>query len=122
MIQVRQSIFETNSSSVHSITMMLKEPFNRWERENLYLKRSDPPVLYTKEELISKLSEEYPDEFNPESEDFWGNWYDDFDEYLRDAEYYTYDNFGNDYEWFYDDFTTPSGETVVAFGYYGENR
>ena len=122
MIQIRQSIFETNSSSVHSITMMLKEPFDRWESENLYMKRSDPPVLYTKEELISKLSEEYPDDFNPASEDFWEQYYDDLDEYLEEMGYSTQENFGRDYERFYDKFTTPSGETVVAFGYYGENR
>ena len=30
MIQVRQSVFETNSSSTYSITMCTKNEFNEW--------------------------------------------------------------------------------------------
>lgn len=30
MIQVRQGVFETNSSSTHSITMCTKNEFNEW--------------------------------------------------------------------------------------------
>ena len=42
------------------------------------------------------------------------------EEYLREREWCTYENYDDDYlEWFEDSFTTPSGETVVAFGQYG---
>lgn len=35
-------------------------------------------------------------------------------------EYYTYNNYNDEYlEEFYDEYTTKSGETIVAFGKYG---
>ena len=42
------------------------------------------------------------------------------EDYLSDREWRTYENYDDEYlEWFEDTFTTPSGETVVAFGQYG---
>ena len=44
----------------------------------------------------------------------------DFDEHVKDFEYYTYNNYNDEYlEVFYDEYTTKSGETIVAFGKYG---
>ena len=37
MIQIRQGVFETNSSSTHSITMCMKSEFDMWERGEVYL-------------------------------------------------------------------------------------
>ena len=42
------------------------------------------------------------------------------EEYLRDNEWYTCENYDDEYsEWFDDTFTTPSGEEIIAFGQYG---
>ena len=42
------------------------------------------------------------------------------EQYLRDNEWYTCENYDDEYlEWFDDTYTTPSGEEVVAFGLYG---
>jgi hypothetical protein len=126
--QIRRGVFETNSSSTHSITMMMKEDYDKWEKENLYLfdgngnhfpKECRPEIgkMYTKEEVIDflkahdrKYEYEYFDYENNEEE---------FDDVRRDEEFKLIEE-GNEYlEGYYKEFTTPSGETVVAFGEYG---
>jgi hypothetical protein len=37
MRQIRQSVFETNSSSTHSITIVSKEDYENWEKDNLFI-------------------------------------------------------------------------------------
>ena len=45
---------------------------------------------------------------------------DELEEYFKDNEIYTFDNYDNDYlESFTEEFTTPNGDTVVSFGQYG---
>lgn len=130
--QIRRGVFETNSSSVHSITMCLKKDYDRWKKEELFLftgsdwcypvyKKPQRGCFYTKEEAIEfeKLSKYAPSDYfewdNEEAvlEMLHGN------EWL-DFEYWTY--YGcNYYETFEDEFTTPGGETIVAFGYYGHD-
>ena len=118
--QIRRGVFETNSSSTHSLTMMMKSDYERWGKEGLYLfngytfgwefSKPTKNALYTREEAIAfvKNSKYYSadDEIN--------------DEYLRDMDFISFDDEGNEYlEDFYEEFTTPSGETIVAFGEYG---
>lgn len=118
--QIRHSVFETNSSSTHSLTMMMKSDYDRWNNENLYLYDGrgyawdfNKPVhmaLYTKEEAIKFVKS--------------SRWYKDGEEvdneYLREMDFISSDDEGSGYlETFYDEFTTPSGETIVAFGEYG---
>ena len=44
----------------------------------------------------------------------------DFVNYLKKNEIYTYDNYSDEYlEWFEDTYETKNGETIVAFGQYG---
>lgn len=119
--QIRRSVFETNSSSTHSLTMMMKSDYKRWEDENLYLFNGyaygwdfNKPVkntLYTRDEAVKfvKNSRYYDDEVDEVD-----------DEYLRDMDFISFDDKGNEYlEGFYEEFTTPSGETIVAFSEYG---
>ena len=35
--QIRRGVFETNSSSVHSLTMCMESDYDRWQEDNLYL-------------------------------------------------------------------------------------
>ena len=117
--QIRQGVFETNSCSTHSLTMMMKSDYERWHKEMLYFYEggwgweTDRPTvngLYTKEEVeaFAKKNKYYK---NVSS----------FSHYdLRDMGFIAWDDEGSDYlEGFYDEFTTPSGETIVAFGEYG---
>lgn len=117
--QIRSSVFETNSSSTHSLTMMMKSDYERWYRDKLYLCTKsygwdfNKPIvnnLYTKDETMEFAKNH--------------KWYKDKDEIdnemLRDIGFISWDYEGSEYlEGFYKEFTTPSGETIVAFGEYG---
>ena len=35
--QIRRGTFETNSSSVHSLTMCTQSDYDRWKMENLFM-------------------------------------------------------------------------------------
>lgn len=120
MRQIRRGVFETNSSSTHSLTMMMKSDYDRWHKEELYLFDGytyewefNQPVkgyLYTRDEAVewAKKNKYYNDE-------------EEFDnEILKDVGFTSWDDEGSEYlEGFYEEFTTPSGETIVAFGEYG---
>ena len=118
--QIRCGVFETNSSSTHSLTMMMKSDYKRWENEKLYLFNGytyswefNKPIkhaLYTKEEAVQfvKNSRDYNDADEID------------DEYLNEMDFISfYDRDSGYLESFYEEFTTPSGETIVAFGEYG---
>lgn len=94
--QIRRSVFETNSSSVHSLTMCTQSDYDRWKNEELIYDYWDNKLISTDE-----LDDDYEEE-----------------------RYYTYDRFDDyalDYETFEDTFTTENGDTVVAFGYYSRD-
>lgn len=118
--QIRRGVFETNSSSTHSLTMMMKSDYERWEKENLYLFNGsgwswdfNKPVtnnLYTKEEAVEFVK----------NNRYYSADYEIDEEYLREMDFVSWDDEGSEYlEGFYEEFTTPSGETIVAFGEYG---
>ena len=119
MKKIRRGVFETNSSSTHSLTMMMKSDYDRWYNEKLYLYKDgygwefNHPVvgsLYTIEEIeeFAKRNRNYKDESKLDSEA------------IREMGFISWDDEGSEYlESFYEEFTTPSGETIVAFGEYG---
>ena len=122
--QIRRGVFETNSSSVHSLTMCDKTEFEKWKRgEVLFWKNRDK--FGTKDDFIEELQNYryswgdrrlvYPDV----------DWSDDkqvhdifSDEGICSHDYY-FDEMNYDYETYWDSFTTKSGDEIVAFGYYG---
>jgi len=121
--QIRRCVFETNSSSTHSLTMCLKSDYDRWENgEMLLLTESygfedgykPKDQFVSKEMAIESLHHyEYVDEdlnFSNEKE---------VNKALHSAGYRTYGDDNDDLEGFYDTFITPSGEIIVAFGEYG---
>ena len=119
--QIRRGVFETNSSSTHSLTMMMKSDYDRWHKEKLYLYSGgwgwefSKPVknhLYTREEAVefTKMNKYYKDKKVID------------EEAIRDCGFIAWDDEGSEYlEGFYEEFVTPSGETIVAFGEYGYN-
>lgn len=124
--QIRKGVFETNSSSTHSLVMCLELDYKKWEHGEVllytgwgygYSKDNGPNEnqFYTKEQVIEfEKSSNYPpsDDMNWDSEEA--------KEYLREREWRTFEDYDDEYlEWYEDTFTTPSGETVVAFGQYG---
>ena len=127
MNQVRSNTFETNSSSTHSICMCMKDQYDSWASDwdgleaDSILYSNCKEKLVTVEEAIKdvnsyrekvKLSDVI-DANSPE--------HDDAIESLRDEGYMTCNDF-DDYteeDSYYEEFVTPGGETVVAFGNYG---
>ena len=100
MVQIRQGIFETNSSSTHTLTMCVSSDFEKWKNGELIYD-------YYQDELVP-----FTDKIREEKEN-------------GDCDYVTYEDFNdwsyNELESFENRFTTPGGEEVVAFGYYGYN-
>lgn len=128
MKQIRQSVFETNSSSTHSLTIVSKEDYENWEKENLFINNGDAwgslsenknKSFVTKEEVIEILtnSKYPPDEdlntLNEEelSEVFSDNGFKTKETYYDEMEYETFEQ----------EYTTKNGDTTIAFGYYGHD-
>lgn len=121
--QIRRGVFETNSSSVHSLTMCSREEYNKWENgEVLYWR--DENKFGTREDIIEMMKKKryswnkelrYPD-VNWEDEDEVSDIFSD--EGIQTCEEF----FDNEwFETFEKHYTTPSGDGVVAFGYYGHD-
>lgn len=118
--QIRRGVFETNSSSTHSITMCSGEEYDKWCSGNL-LFWVDEKKFGTKEDIIEELKEltrwdnslMYPDV----------NWDDDsvVADIFDSEEIQTSDEFFDDeyLETFEETYHTSNGEEVVAFGKFG---
>lgn len=127
MRQIRRGVFETNSSSVHSITMCMKEDYDKWKNGEVYLNEFywDSESIYSKKQFVTK--EEAIDIFMKSKLNLEENLLEldaeELEKIFRLEEIYSYDNYDTEcFENFYDTFTTPNGDTVVSFGYYGEDR
>lgn len=93
MKQIRKGVFETNSSSTHSITICTQEEFDKFKKgELIYDTRDD------------KLVPADAQEDDPKRYSSWNN---------------LGDNGWNYLETYAESFTTPSGDRMVAFGSYG---
>lgn len=129
MRQIRRGVFETNSSSVHSLTMCMADDFDKWRSGDMLWDRWGDKFVTNAD--ADKLLADYRNDFLSENPDYIRDdeeWEDKFNRYLRynyDKQFYTYDEF-NDYDYiefetFVGHFTTPNGERIVSFGYYGHD-
>lgn len=134
MLQIRQGVFETNSSSTHSITFMMGDEYEAWKDGDVYLndgywydnssKYKDKKFV-TRDEAIDILKHEpyYESHFWTYAEEDIPSPEDADDDVLAEFDIYTAENFGyNDYlEGDINMYTTPSGETIVAACKYGHD-
>lgn len=98
LMQMRNNVFETNSSSTHSITMVDGATYADWKAGKVLF--CDYPG---KDEPNFKPVDEVPEA--------------DRDDWVTHDEY-----FESDYlEGFEDSYTTKAGEEVIAFGKYGHD-
>lgn len=116
LINIRQGIFESNSSSCHSMIIGMEDDFKKWEAGELFWDRHTRSFC-TKEEALEYLKSY--------------KWYKNYDfdnmseeelmEWLHDADFISYDEFSdNEYlETDYNTFTTPKGETIYMVCKYG---
>lgn len=103
MIQVRSNVFETNSSSTHSLTMCSNDEFEKFKKGELVLQYGYKLVP------LEEGLKEYPEATNAEEL-----------QEVSYGDYQTWDNLGGDFmECFHEEYVTPSGEKVHAFGYFG---
>lgn len=132
--QVRANVFETNSSSVHTLTICTAEEYDKWMNGEMIFdywsrelkesfKISDEIIKEARhrydqtkteyykewEELDEKTRIKYCHKYMSESGDYGNDDQMTFDEF--------FDNY--DYETYVEEFTTPSGDKMVAFGRYG---
>ena len=124
--QIRNGVFETNSSSTHSLTMCSKSEYDEFEKGNMYIERWGSK-LYTKDELIEKFKQ-MKDWRTKELKYSGVDWNNDeeFNKVLVETEdYCTYEEYWDDvsenYETFEKSYTNSKGDTVIAFGYYGHD-
>lgn len=100
MIQIRRNLFETNSSSTHSITMCTKSDYEKWEKGELVYDMDHKKLIPASE--VKEVENDEDDEdktlFKSPKE---------FYEWIENNLYYeTYESEFND---------------VVAFGFYGQD-
>lgn len=127
MKTIRQGSFETNSSSTHSITLCMKDDYEKWKNGEMYWSRWNNELV--SKEKVEKENAKAREDFIKENPDFDENdeeWVEQLEEYINDDRaYYTYDEFNDydylEYETYTQTYSTPNGEEIVAFGYYGSD-
>lgn len=100
MIQIRQGVFETNSSSTHAIAICTQE---EWD------KLQSGEYLVNEWSINDIISKDDPKAINDPDDDNWDSRYVTYEELYDESEY----------EFFTRHFTTPSGDEMVAWGFYG---
>ena len=119
MFSIRKNVFETNSSTSHSLCICTEEEYEKFKRGELFfhygklVSKQDLPKEYV--ELLEKL-----DRLDRFSEDYWDK-AEEIEDEISDYrhKYKTYDSIGEYLEYYDEHFTTPSGDKMVAFGEYG---
>ena len=98
MIQIRQGVFETNSSSTHALAICTQD---EWDK------------LQSVEYLVNEWGiNQIIDANDPKAindRDSYSEWFVTYEELYN----------SKNYEFFNRHFTTPSGDEMVAWGYYG---
>lgn len=126
MFSIRQNVFETNSSSTHSMVMCMGDDFERFKNGETFLNESWGSAsqfldkeFVTKEEAIDIIVNSRYYDCSKNSDSLASMDKESFEKLCKEFEIYSYESYGSWFEQFADSFTTPSGERVVAFGYYG---
>lgn len=120
--QIRRGVFETNSSSVHSLTMCSDSEFNRWKNGELLFWQEEGKFA-TRNEIIEELKtmQWYDGSMRYANTD-WSN-DEEVDEIFSDERIKTCEEFFEDdwYETYRQEYKTKGGEKIIAFGYYGHD-
>ena len=121
MIKIRKNVFETNSSSTHSLVMAVKSEFDKWEAGEYYYCNSwySYDEEHAREAFKGKFKE---GKFFPVAE--VDAYYKALGKERDTYDFQTDDEFCDDDYLEYEDYsyTTPSGEVIIAcakFGYDG---
>ena len=112
MKSIRRNIFETNSSSTHSLTICSRADFEDWKKGVLVFRRHQDQFVPI-DEAIDEVKERVR-KIDPENKG-------EVRDILRNYGFLTYDQWGDSeyLETFEQSYTTEHGDEIVAFGKYG---
>lgn len=122
-IQIRRGVFETNSSSTHSITICSEDMFDKWQRgevafQNSWREEEQWIPIKEAEAMIHRTMVD--NDYLPEEE-----YLDYRTEIMRDMGIYlTLEDYWDAYDYlegYTKKYTTPGGEKIIAFGVYGHD-
>lgn len=131
--QIRRGVFETNSSSTHSLTMCSEDEFEAWKRGEVLFKRWEEKFVKPTQ-LSDQDKRDAEDEYDYTKDSYWKDWDDLSDDEkekwyakyatnhnLKDYDAKTYDEYmrSGSLETFVQRYTSKSGDKIVAFGEYG---
>ncbi len=109
MKQIRNGVFETNSSSTHALVICTDEEFDKWRSGKLYYTNDHQAVKkFISKDKVKSIVESCGETFNDETD-------------LQDYDIYTFDKWGDGYEKDTDYYETKSGDKLVIRSYYGYN-
>lgn len=105
--QIRIGVFETNSSSTHSLVICSKEQFDKWKNGELVYIRDFYPISKDERPKSNFVSVEDIELFK--------------DKGVDDYEICSFDEWGEDYEQNTYEYTSESGDELIVRAYYGYN-
>lgn len=131
--QIRRRVFETNSSSTHSLTMCDEEEFEAWKRGEVLFKKWEDKFVPAIDlsDHIKRMAEEYYEDNKTEFQKDWKDLSEKakqkyYIKYVRENDFIdedakTYEQYINegDLETFIYRYTSKNGDKIVAFGEYG---
>lgn len=82
MISIRESTFESNSSSCHSLTICSKDQFNRWQKDEILFAVSMEDFV-EKDEIYEKCTRHIQLRLNDLTKEPLGDWEQEFFEDLK---------------------------------------
>lgn len=132
--QVRRGVFETNSSSTHSLTMCSEEEFEAWKRGEVLFQEWGSDNFVSATDLSDKDKKKAEEDYKENQTEFQKDWKDLSEEakqkyytkYAKendiiDEDAKTYEQYMNEgeLEIFVQTYTSKNGDKIVAFGEYG---
>lgn len=131
--QIRRGVFETNSSSTHSLTMCSEEEFEQWKKGEVLFDEDDE--TFVKANDLSNKDKEYAAQDYEDNKDEYSKDWAELSETAKERYYTkyakendlinedakTYEEYmrESDLETFVQRYTSKSGDKIVAFGEYG---
>jgi hypothetical protein len=118
MIKIRTGVFETNSSSMHSMSIISRKEFDNFKNSNNYYIAIGENKVYSKPDLCEYIAKQtfsrgltYRDLINMDKEEF--------DKIAEDHGYTDYHSFLRmPFEVFEYKYCSESGDDIVMLGYY----
>lgn len=134
MRQIRRGVFETNSSSTHSLTMCSEEEYEKWKNGEILFDKWGSENFVSPKTMTDSQKNDAKEYYESTRDDFQKEW-DNLSETAKESYYtkyakenglidedaQTYEQYmrNNDLETFVTRYTSKSGDKIVAFGEYG---